>query len=304
MVAPNSEQWLASRARQRAANLSTRLQSISRVRDAPATEDILIGGAAETRAVVLFVDMVASTKLAIKYSRTPEKMLATLHLLIPTLQDVAYQHNGQVEKNTGDGLLAYFGIGTDTTDHAGATLALLAGVRMMDATSTVVNALLAQRHLEKVAITIGADLGDVLIARIGIQRQESPLVAVGVVANRAAKIQESAQPGQIRIGEDLYRALPSEGRKLFTSVSPPPRWPFRVPKSKEMLSIEQTQAEREARDARQAAMPEPNLSFVLDSMNRAGLQPLAPLASPLLPRFVDPTRPYCVYAFKQRWSQR
>lgn len=304
MVAPNFEQWLERRARQRAAKLRSRLESISGVRDAPAREDILIGSAAETRAVVLFVDMVASTKLAIKYSRTPEKMLATLNLLMPTLQDVVYYHNGQVEKNTGDGLLAYFGIGSGTTDQHAAALALLAGVRMMDATSTLVNALLAQRRLEKVAITIGADLGDVLIARIGIQRQESPLVAVGVVANRAAKIQQSAQLGQIRIGEDLYQAVPSDHRKAVTSVSPPGSWPFRVPKSKEMLSIEQMQAEREARDARQAAMPEPTLSFVLDFMNRSGLPPLAPLVPPLLPRYVDPTRPYRVYAFKHRWSQR
>lgn len=300
MVASNFEQWLERRARQRAAKLRSRLESISGVRDAPAREDILIGSAAETRAVVLFVDMVASTKLVIKYSHTPEKMLATLNLLMPTLQDVVYYHKGQVEKNTGDGLLAYFGIGSETTDQHAIALALLATVRMMDATSTLVNALLAQRHLEKVAITIGADLGDVLIARIGIQRQESPLVAVGVVANRAAKIQQSAQPGQIRIGEDLYQAAHSDHRKAVTSVSPPGNWPFRVPKSKEMLSIEQMQAEREARDARQAAMPEPTLSFVLDAMNQASLPPLAPA----IPRFVDPTRPYRVYAFKHRWSQR
>lgn len=305
MVPSNFDQWLESRARQRAAKLRSRLASISGVRDAPAREDILIGSAAQTRAVVLFVDVVASTKLAIKYSRAPENMLATLNLLIPTLQDVVYYHEGGVEKNTGDGLLAYFGVGSEATDQDAARLALLAAVRMMDATSTLVNALLAQRHLEKVAITIGADLGDVLIARIGIQRQESPLVAVGVAANRAAKIQQSAQPGQIRIGEDVYQAVPSDHRKVFKRVSVPRGWPFTVPKSEAALSLERMHADLEASQADQAAKladPRSWLSHLIYTPGLPQVPPLPTPVAPVIPRFVDPMRPYGIYAFNRRWA--
>ena len=271
---------------ERLKHLRDRLATIEGIRAMPDESGVRIGGAKQTRGVVLFADMVKSTRLAARYADAPEKMLATLNLVIPTLMDVVRYYRGEFEKNTGDGILAYFGVGT-TTDEDAVALALDAAVGMMEAVRDLTNQVLQASELETVQISIGADLGNFLVARIGLQHYESPIVAVGAVANRAAKIQGSSNPSEMRVGEEFHNALSKESRRLFKLVDPPRPWVFQVPKTRHEIEAERYWAERDA---------EPKAA---EDQLRYGFLPRV-LLPPITP-FISPKRNYRVYASKQRW---
>jgi adenylate cyclase len=288
LLAVNTADWLRSRADNRNRLLRSRLDAIGGTRDVPTRDDVVVGSARETRGVVLFVDLVKSTQLSIRYAGTPEKMLATLNLLVPTLMDAARCYGGEFEKNTGDGVLAYFGMGSSIDDAAAAAKAVASAYAMLWATRHVVNPLLRGRGLFEVSVTVGADIGDVLLARIGLQRIENgtPLVAVGVAANRAAKIQGKPQPNQARIGEDLHRTLPREWKTHFQPVPPGTPWPFEVPRSIAEIQLDEVSAVAEARQRDE-----------VESQRWRGLG-LPSFLYPGVPREVSKTRPYRVYALK------
>ena len=285
MVPVDLGEWLGQRAADRNRRLQSALSSIEGTRDVPDREEVNIGSARRTRGVILFADTVGSTRLAQRYAKEPEKMLLTLNLLIPTLMDAAKYYGGEFEKNTGDGILAYFGVGDSYSDEFAAVSAVGAAEAMLWATRHIVNPQLRERGLNEVKITVGADLGDVLLARIGLQRvtNGTPMVAVGLIANRAAKIQGSAAPGQARIGENLFRALPKDRRQRFGPLPYVPGWPFSVPKSASEISWEEYQASQEA--ASTIALPR----------QLRGLLPFSIPPAPVIPPYVSPYRPYRVY---------
>lgn len=289
-MAPTIAEWLQERAAERNRRLTSRLAAIQGMRELPDREEIDVGSARETRGAILFADLVESTGLAHRYARQPEKMLATLNLLVPTLMDAARCYDGEFEKNTGDGILAYFGMGAAHSDEHAAVCAVAAAQAMLWATANIVNPHLGARKLENVKITIGADLGDVLLARIGLQRVSNgtPMVAVGLVANRAAKIQDSAVPGQARIGEDLYKVLPRDRKRQFRQILVTLRGPaFHVPKSAVEMELDQSAARREAEQVN-----------ILPS-RYVGLLPVSYVPSaPAIPSYVSPMRPYRVYLLR------
>lgn len=272
--------------RRRLAYLHDPLASIEGMRSMPDEGEVRIGNARKTRGVILFADIKNSTRLAVKYADAPEKMLFTLNLVVPTLMDVAHYYRGEFEKNTGDGILAYFGVGTITDEDAVAQ-GLYAAIDMMEAMRDPVNPELQANGLDPVQITVGADLGDFLVAHIGLQRRESPFVAVGPVANRAAKIQASAIRNEIRVGEDFYKSLWNESRKLFRLVVIPGPWPFQVRKTRQEIEFEQRAVQQIPTAYRAPG------SFLFPSLPQIIGQSYTPM--------IDPKRPYRVYAMKQRW---
>lgn len=318
---PDVEEWLVGRAHARHERLTSRLDAISGTQEMPAPESVTIGSAREARAVVLFADLVNSTSLAIRYAQHPESMLATLNVLIPTLQDCADWYGGEFEKNTGDGLLVYFGVSTSVTDELAVKKATVAGQAMLWSIDHIVNPELEARGLRKLSITIGADIGDILLARVGVARQFNPLVAVGLTANRAAKIQDRCMPGQFRVGEDFQGALPREWRTMFTPIAPGLNWPFQVAKSASQIASERREAERGVSENQVTQIPPPPLppSILgyaprLPSLSdyatpRPSLSdyatlrpaPLGHLYAGLVhaePVYPPTTRPYRVYLFK------
>jgi class 3 adenylate cyclase len=297
--------WLQARATGRNSLLNSRLAAIQGTRDTPTREEIVTGSARETRGAILFADVVDSTRLAMRYAGEPDKMLATLNLVIPALMDAAWLFGGEFEKNTGDGVLAYFGMGDDPSDGSAAASCVNAAHAMLWATARVVNPLLRSRGLQEVKITVGADLGDVLLARIGLQRVRNgtPMVAVGVVANRAAKIQERAKPGQVRIGEDLWKALAPAWRQEFRPITPGEGWPFRVRRPPTEVARERILAEQAAEASSTQLVPPLSIagrvtargSYFEDLFTRSPSRVGLPI-----PVYVSETRPYRTYL--ARWS--
>jgi class 3 adenylate cyclase len=264
-----------------------RTTSLSTANVLPSQENTLLASGKKTRGVVLFADISRSTVLAAKYGSKAESMLFTLDLVIPTLMDVARYYRGNFEKNTGDGILSYFGV--ESSDEDAVSLAYDAACGMMEAVRDLVNPVLSDASLVPIKITVGADLGDFIVARIGLARDANPMVAVGAVANRAAKIQGSCVAGEFRVGEEFWRVSQPALRRRFQSAPPPRPWPFTVPKTAAELATERDAA-RMAEEQRRR-----ELEGRLGSVNIPGL------FAESFPLTISPTRPYRVYAYRDKW---
>jgi adenylate cyclase len=189
----------------------------------PELTDIPIGSAKQSRIAVAFVDIDGFTKLTSQYERQPEVILRLLNVFIPEMMQVVHDYNGAVEKNTGDGIMAYFG--TETADDAvTARDAVAAALTMRYVFSHLVLPTLQQLGLPTFDFRISINLGPVLIGRIGFAGT-SMLTAVGGTANLASKVLENTPAGCTYIGDLVYRNLPADWKQYASPVTNP-AWNF------------------------------------------------------------------------------
>ena len=180
-----------------------RIKDITNGLTMPEISAVPLGSAKRMEAAVLFFDLADFTATTSKI--TEEQTLTMLNIIIPTIMQVVRNWNGEIEKNTGDGIMAIFG--TETRNSA--IIAKDAIECAMAIKYTIVNDLwqkLAELGLSPLDFRIGIDMGQLLIARLGIPSY-SFLTAVGSSANRAAKLQSLARNNGICIGHNLFSNL-------------------------------------------------------------------------------------------------
>jgi class 3 adenylate cyclase len=152
---------------------------------------------------VLFFDLEDFT--ATTSSIPNEQTLNMLNIIIPTIMMLIRSYKGEVEKNTGDGVMAIFG--SETRDNFEIARDAVEGAMTIRAAMLHhVQPLLERDLLPVMNFRIGIDMGEILVARIG-NPTISFLTAVGSAANRAAKLQSLADTNGICIGENLYHHI-------------------------------------------------------------------------------------------------
>jgi class 3 adenylate cyclase len=146
-----------------------------------------VGAAVEERkvATVLFADLVGSTEVGSELD--PERLRVLLDRFYDAMLVEIEAWGGTVEKFVGDAVMAVFGVPTAFEDHAERALH---------------GALAIQRRLEelfagKFAMRVGVNTGEVVVGRA---RESSSFVS-GDAVNVAARLEQSAEPGQILVGE-------------------------------------------------------------------------------------------------------
>src|SRR5919204_2729754 len=144
----------------------------------------LIAPASERRKLVtlLFCDMTGSTAMG---ERTdPEAVRALLVRYFDRIRGIVERHGGTVEKFIGDAVMAVFGVPVAHEDDA--LRACRAALEMRDA-------------LPELGIRgrIGVNTGEV-VASTG------ELLATGDAVNVAARLEQTARPGEVLIGELTY----------------------------------------------------------------------------------------------------
>ena len=145
---------------------------------------------------VLFADVVGSTAMAqgLEAEDTLELLNSTLH----TMSAVIESNRGRVLRFTGDGIKAAFGMDEAREDDAEravrAGLALLAAGRAQ--------AGLAQRlhGIQGFAVRVGVHTGMVALGA-GVEADNT---AMGATVNVAARMEQSAPPGTLRISHDTW----------------------------------------------------------------------------------------------------
>jgi adenylate cyclase len=170
--------------------------------------DLPIGAGRRFDATVMFLDICGSSGRGSDNPLAQSEMLAALTLLFSEMIRVIEDHGGRVEKNTGDGLMAYFSAG-----EPGKTIqatALSAALTMVATADRLVAPLLALMGVGPLPFRICLDHGPLTVAEVGATRGFRGIVAIGMTANIASKMLALAGEDTILIGQSVLEGLPSD----------------------------------------------------------------------------------------------
>jgi class 3 adenylate cyclase/tetratricopeptide (TPR) repeat protein len=135
-------------------------------------------------AAVLFVDLVDSTKLVATVD--PEVVRRRVSRYFDRVSRCIEQHGGTVEKFAGDAVMAAFGVPRAHEDDA--ERAARAALAVMEAV-----------HELELEARIGLEAGEVVV------EDGDSTFATGEAVNVAARLQQAASPGEIRLGPGARR---------------------------------------------------------------------------------------------------
>lgn len=138
---------------------------------------------------------------------------------------ISEDYGGTVEKNTGDGLMAYF---EDRGAEPGVKRAVGCALTMMNTTAQLINPVLRTSGVQELEFRVGIDCGTVTVARIGAPKRFGSLVAIGTTANVACKMLDIAEAREILIGANAYQRLPADWQKWCQLKTQSTGWSYRL----------------------------------------------------------------------------
>jgi class 3 adenylate cyclase/tetratricopeptide (TPR) repeat protein len=158
---------------------------------------------------VLFADLKGSMELL--GDRDPEEARKILDPVLEHMMEAVHRYEGTVNQVMGDGIMALFGAPVAHEDHA--VRACYAALRMQEAIREYSAGLRRTQGVE-VQIRIGLNSGEVVVRSIGNDLRMD-YTAVGQTTHLAARMEQLAPPGSIRLAGDTLRL--AEG---FVQVRP------------------------------------------------------------------------------------
>src|SRR5215468_11041607 len=154
-----------------------------------------------TQVTVVFVDCAGFTELSTRLD--PEDLHAVMDGCFQHLMDAVHRYEGTVNQFTGDGIMALFGAPIAHEDHA--VRAVAAALAMQKAVRHYADTLRAQRGVD-FAVRIGINTGPVVVGKIGDDLRMD-YTAQGETVNLAARLQQVAPPGGMRLSEATMRLV-------------------------------------------------------------------------------------------------
>jgi class 3 adenylate cyclase/tetratricopeptide (TPR) repeat protein len=161
---------------------------------------------------VLFVDVAGSTHLLSKIGAADADEL--LGRVLQRFADIVHGCGGQVLRFTGDGLKAAFGSVGMREDEA--VHAVRAGLEILQAAADHAQQVQQQLQIDGFGVRVGIHTGAVLLGG-GAEAERS---AIGHAVHLAARMEQSAPVGRLRISHDTW----SQVRGLFRVQPQPPLW--------------------------------------------------------------------------------
>lgn len=179
------------------------------------TEPVL-GGQVRT-ATMLFVDVVRSTELL--HEIGAQEMVRLMNECFTSMVEIVFEHNGTLDKYTGDGFLAVYGapvsFGDDSRRAVQSGLDIIGEIKRLN-----------RRSKRSLAISIGISRGEVVAGNIGSpRRMEYSVIGQDVVL--ASRLCERARSNEILVTPLVRRELESlfgfehAGRHLFKGLREP-----------------------------------------------------------------------------------
>ena len=167
-------------------------------------------GLQRRQVTVLFADVVGSTALAGRLDA--EDTLDLLNGALRRMAALVQAHRGRVLRFTGDGLKAAFGM--DEVREDDPERAVLAGLAILQAGQEMADAARRLHGIAHFALRVGVHTGDVALGA-GVEADNT---AMGAAVNIAARMEQSAPPGALRISHDTWNHV----RGLFDVQAQPP----------------------------------------------------------------------------------
>jgi class 3 adenylate cyclase len=184
--------------------IDERLEEISSGQTKPRLESLTLHSAKEYRLGMVFVDINDFSGYISRNS--DEETLFMLNLFVPEAMELVRDYDGKLEKNTGDGILAYFGAGDDDNEAVEILLEYLATLKWSLANQ--INPILDNKDIETITISAGAAYSSVYVSRIGAHsgnQQMNRLTAVSSGANAASELEDMAGTNQYFVNDGIYK---------------------------------------------------------------------------------------------------
>jgi len=186
----------------------------------PDDADLAIGTGRRLSLTVMFIDISRFSERRSITGDEQELMLRVLNLFFTEMIRIVEDYGGAVEKNTGDGLMAYFE--DQPGDESGgnsAKRALACALTMAATNESLIAPILRATGVPPLEFRTTMDHGAVTIARIGAPQRFNANVAIGNTANFAAKMLGLVKPGEIVLGAAARGRLPAAWQTLWTELS-------------------------------------------------------------------------------------
>ena len=182
--------------------LNDRLQHITEGGSHPRSWNKRLSEPKKYDIATVFIDVDQFTEYLIENgSRATFYMLG---LFIPEAMRVIDEYEGHFEKNTGDGLLAYFGFGKSAQESVADVLQYVTTIRWV--LSHKVNPRLEELDVEPVTVSSGATYGEALLAEIGTRSSTTSLkrlTAVSSQVNSAFQLENQANTDEHLVGPSI-----------------------------------------------------------------------------------------------------
>lgn len=198
---------IVDRGNKRIQVLPDRIGGVTLGRVMPDLEQVTIGSGKRFTLAVLFLDICGFSARPNWTEDEQKHVLSIMNIFMAEMLNIVRDFGGTFEKNTGDGLMAYFG-DSCSTDTERVKPAVEAAVVMHFVNDQVFTPWFLQQGVLPFSFRVGIDLGPVTIARVGLRGAESSIVAIGTPANIACKLMNRIPSGGICIGHDVYSHLP------------------------------------------------------------------------------------------------
>ena len=174
----------------------------------PSDDDLVIGSGRRLEAAVMFIDIAGFSRRQSITTQEQEMMLRVLNLFMTEMIRVIEEYGGHVEKNTGDGLLAYFQERGSASEQNASKRAVACALTMQAANEFLIAPVLRASAVLPFDFRTTIEYGAVTVARIGPPQRFNANVAIGNVANFASKMLPLVGPSQIGIGATARARLP------------------------------------------------------------------------------------------------
>jgi len=154
-------------------------------------------------ATVILADVKNSTDLMEKIGS--EAWVTMMNRVFHVLETEIYRFGGQVGQFRGDGLVAFFGAkAADEDDPEHAVMAALSMQRAIRAYA----ANLVETEDIQIALRVGVNTGEVIIASVGDRKQYSEEdTAMGEAVALAARMETAAEPGTVLVSDNTYQLV-------------------------------------------------------------------------------------------------
>ena len=146
---------------------------------------------------ILFTDVTGWTSLG--EGLDPESLRRVMSRYFDEMRGVIERHGGLVEKFIGDAVMAVFGVPVVHEDDA---LRAVRAAAEMRGQLADLNEELEREHAVRIQIRTGVNSGEVVVGPA-----ISEVLATGEPVTVAARLEQSAAPGEILIGEPTYRLV-------------------------------------------------------------------------------------------------
>lgn len=186
----------------------------------PSDGDLAIGSGRQLPLTILFTDISGFSKRPSFTSSEQEMTLRVLNLYFTEMIRIIEDYGGTVEKNTGDGLMAYFEDHSDYESVENSTKRAVACALTMFVTNEhLLGPIYRASNVEPIEFRVSMEHGPVTIANLGAPRRFSSHAAIGSAANFASKMLRHVPAGQLGMGEAARERLPAIWKSTWTVLA-------------------------------------------------------------------------------------